>query len=502
MTPPSPANSPVRGRLSHRNVSRRLRAPSLSPSPPSCTPRMTPTERALPHLLITQPSTDTQAAEDPSGTPPEPRAHALTANVLPGDTLSADPVPDSATAAVPATASPTVPPPRSHAPTVRSVFHLYQQDFACSLCPPSSFTSWCALATHRRSRHRHTLFVDKFVAACACARVFDARLAAALHGRSCGPRRTPPPSRSPDTAIPRRRFSHFGGTTKPKVAPLTHVLPSPNAPDDGAVASVASSTDLNSTTLEVAPSLASRLAASRDGIPPPTCAIGLAPSLPPVALTDIAASLSCPAVQPSPTLAPPQPPVATTASPTVLPCPATQPSPTRPPLDAQPALEPSHHGGRSCPLSSASSKSRRLGTSGGPEHTAPPAPVVPPPALVAPEPDYVLRTDGGCRDNGNASAAASSGGAGSVLFGPGDVVLWSAQHWIPQDATNNVAEYQALLNGLHGVLHWRLPSLRVECDSQLILSQISGNARVSLPPLRKLRNKVLKALQHLRNQGT
>ncbi|CAK4108665.1 unnamed protein product, partial [Aphanomyces euteiches] len=237
MTPPSPANSPVRGRLSHRNTSRRLRAPSLPPSPPSCTPRMTPAERALPPLLSTQPSTDSQAAEDPPRTPPEPRAHALTANVLPGDTLSADPVPDSETAVVPATASPTVPPPRPHAPTVRSVFHLSQRGFACSLCPPSSFTSWCALATHRRSCHRHTLFVDKFVAACACARVFDARLAAALHGRSCGPRRTPPPSRSPGTAIPRRRLSHFGGTTKPKVAPLTHVLPSPNAPDDGAVAS-------------------------------------------------------------------------------------------------------------------------------------------------------------------------------------------------------------------------------------------------------------------------
>ncbi|KAH9182599.1 hypothetical protein AeNC1_015425, partial [Aphanomyces euteiches] len=157
---------------------------------------------------------------------------------------------------------------------------------------------------------------------------------------------------------------------------------------------------------------------------------------------------------------------------------------------------------RACPLSTASSKSRRLGSSTGPDHAQPPVHVPLPPAPAAPLPAYVLRTDGGCRDNGNSTPATTPGGAGSVLFGPDDVVLWSAQHWLPCDATNNVAEYQALLNGLHGVLHWRLPSLRVECDSQLILSQISGNARVSLPLLRTLRNKVLKALKHLRLQGT
>ncbi|RLO03918.1 hypothetical protein DYB28_015177, partial [Aphanomyces astaci] len=42
----------------------------------------------------------------------------------------------------------------------------------------------------------------------------------------------------------------------------------------------------------------------------------------------------------------------------------------------------------------------------------------------------------------------------------------------------------------------------IECDSQLVLSQVSGNARVSLPLLRSLRNRVLKALAHLRHKGT
>ncbi|KAH9122380.1 hypothetical protein AeMF1_006292, partial [Aphanomyces euteiches] len=108
-------------------------------------------------------------------------------------------------------------------------------------------------------------------------------------------------------------------------------------------------------------------------------------------------------------------------------------------------------------------------------------------------------TDGGCRNNGSES---SCGGAGSALFAPDGTVIWSLQHWLPDAATNNVAEYTALLNGILGVLHWRLPALAVECDSQLVLSQVSGNACVALPQLRALRNRVLKALKVLRAKGT
>ncbi|KAH9064717.1 hypothetical protein Ae201684P_003503 [Aphanomyces euteiches] len=105
---------------------------------------------------------------------------------------------------------------------------------------------------------------------------------------------------------------------------------------------------------------------------------------------------------------------------------------------------------------------------------------------------------------GSLSACLSNmpDGTGSIIFSPGDVVLWSAQHWPPRYATNNVAECQALMNDLHSVLHWRLPSLRIECDSQLVHSPMSGKAHVLLPLLRTLPNNVLKALKHLRLQGT
>ncbi|KAH9064853.1 hypothetical protein Ae201684P_003633 [Aphanomyces euteiches] len=107
-------------------------------------------------------------------------------------------------------------------------------------------------------------------------------------------------------------------------------------------------------------------------------------------------------------------------------------------------------------------------------------------------------TDGGCRNNGSES---SCGGAGSALFAPDGTVIYSLQHWLPDAATNNVAEYTALLNDILSVLHWRLPALAVECDSQLVLSQVSGNARVALPQHPHFRNRVLKALKVLRAKG-
>ncbi|ETV73171.1 hypothetical protein H257_11987 [Aphanomyces astaci] len=207
-------------------------------------------------------------------------------------------------------------------------------------------------------------------------------------------------------------------------------------------------TNQNNTTLAVAPPLASRFAASGAGIPPqpcvPTLAVGHAVP------TDSPARqlLSCPT------------------------CSRCFPS------KRSPAQRACTSGG------SIAAKHPRF----GPPRVPPTLPldiaIAPEIPVAAPAPvTFVLRTDGGCRVNGATAQASNPGGAGSALSAP--------------DGT-----YQALLNGLQGVLHWRLPTLRIECDSQLVLSQVSGNARVSLPLLRSLRNRVLKALAHLRHKGT
>ncbi|KAH9078115.1 hypothetical protein Ae201684P_019216 [Aphanomyces euteiches] len=467
---------------------RRFTAPSTSSSPSrtavpvaSATERITPRVasatplRLLPLAAPTPGAHSRQAPLPPQSPPSSRRLRAPSCD----EPLHVQPLPANAAAAPLALSPPAAPTTSPLAPctvtTVATVFRLASRVFSCALCPVASFASWSALTSHRRSSHRHVAFCDQFVAACLCAQPFPTRLAAALHGRTCGPRRTPPPSRSPATAIPRRRTSAFGRATNVTIAPLTATL------------------DAMAATSPARPSRSEILSSLVDfeqftTLAYPTHNLCVWPATPLPAATPLAeaAATSPPGARHAPALLSP------IRAPIVCPtCPRTFPS----------KRSLAQHA-RACPLSTAPSKSRRLGSSTGPDHAPPPVHVPLPPAPAAPLPAYVLRTDGSCRDNGNSTPATTPGGAGSVLFGPGDVVLWSAQHWLPCDATNNVAEYQALLNGLHGVLHWRLPSPRVECDSQLILSQVSGNARVSLPLLRTLRNKVLKALKHLRLQGT
>ncbi|KAH9078162.1 hypothetical protein Ae201684P_019259 [Aphanomyces euteiches] len=475
---PSPEPSPGRSRLQSRSKSRRFRAPSLSLSPPSAA---TPIAAdALDAVTPLPPSVERAVGASGLDTPTAV-VYAAQQEPAPADCDVADVSTTSTTtdtASIPADAT-TLLPTRSLMPVVECVFRLSQRGFACSLCPPRVFMSWSALTTHRSSCHRHTQFVDKFVAACTCNRVFDDRMAAALHGRSCGPRRTPTPSRSPGTAIPRRRVSLFGGTKKPTVAPLFQASPPCSAPADTSGASDVYIADLNVSTLAVAPLLASRPAASGDGIPPPTCA-------------SVSAASSAVSAQPMASLPPsadanlPVPPLSPSRQPLL--CPSCR--------RRFPSKRSLAQHCRSCPMAVAPSTPSPLVALTVPDHHPPAA------AASRSQPSYILRTDGGCRGNGLSSTADAAGGAGSVLLSPGGSIIWSFYHWLPDGASNNVAEYRALLNGLLGVLHWSLPSLQVECDSHLVLSQVSGNARVSHRPLRVLRTRVLKALQLLRAKGT
>ncbi|KAF0703917.1 hypothetical protein AaE_015198, partial [Aphanomyces astaci] len=288
---------------------------------------------------------------------------------------------------------------------------------------------------------------------CGCDESFTTRLLALRHSNACAPKAAPTPS-------PLRPFvSHAVRAAFPAVPALTAAL--------AEVAADEECTNQNNTTLAVAPPLASRFAASGAGIPPQPCVSTLA--------VDHAV----------PTASPARP---------LLSCPTCS--------RAFPSKRSLAQHARACTSGgSIAAKHPRL----GPPRVPPTLPVdiAPEFPVAAPAPvTFVLRTDGGCRDNGATAQASNSGGAGSALFAPDGTVVWTLQHWLPSGATNNVAEYQALLNGLQGVLHWRLPTLRIECDSQLVLSQVSGNARVSLPLLRSLRNRVLKALAHLRHKGT
>jgi ribonuclease HI len=89
---------------------------------------------------------------------------------------------------------------------------------------------------------------------------------------------------------------------------------------------------------------------------------------------------------------------------------------------------------------------------------------------------WLLYCDGASR--GNPGLA----GAGVVLLDPDGEVRVQEQAYLGQ-ATNNVAEYQALLLGLQQARKLGIRRLRVHSDSELLVRQINGIYRVRQPHL-------------------
>ncbi len=87
-----------------------------------------------------------------------------------------------------------------------------------------------------------------------------------------------------------------------------------------------------------------------------------------------------------------------------------------------------------------------------------------------------LFADGGSR--GNPGPAAS----GAVLLGPDGAVLREFAEFLGV-ATNNVAEWRALVRGLEGALELGVRELDVRLDSELVVRQLSGVYRVKHPDL-------------------
>jgi probable phosphoglycerate mutase len=90
-----------------------------------------------------------------------------------------------------------------------------------------------------------------------------------------------------------------------------------------------------------------------------------------------------------------------------------------------------------------------------------------------------LSTDGGAR--GNPGPAAY----GYVLEADDGTVLAAHGEKIGV-ATNNVAEYRALIAGLEKALELAVPEVEVVSDSELLVKQMNGEYRVKNEALREL----------------
>jgi ribonuclease HI len=99
----------------------------------------------------------------------------------------------------------------------------------------------------------------------------------------------------------------------------------------------------------------------------------------------------------------------------------------------------------------------------------------------------VLRTDGGARGN------PGPAGAGFVIEDGGAIVC-SAGRFLGV-ATNNIAEYQALIWGLENVIALGYHEVSVFADSELLVKQVNGTYKVKNEGLKPLFIRTLALLR-------
>jgi ribonuclease HI len=103
-----------------------------------------------------------------------------------------------------------------------------------------------------------------------------------------------------------------------------------------------------------------------------------------------------------------------------------------------------------------------------------------------------LSTDGGAR--GNPGPAAY----GYVLEAEDGTVLAAHGETIGT-ATNNVAEYRALVAGLEKALELHVDEVEVVSDSELLVKQMRGEYKVKKPTLRELWDEATDLSRQLRS---
>lgn len=100
----------------------------------------------------------------------------------------------------------------------------------------------------------------------------------------------------------------------------------------------------------------------------------------------------------------------------------------------------------------------------------------------------VVHVDGGARGNPGPAAI------GVVVAGPNGEVLDEFAERIGV-ATNNVAEYQALLRGLERAKALGAREIEIVNDSELVARQVSGVYKVKHPAMKPLHAKAMAALR-------
>jgi ribonuclease HI len=99
-----------------------------------------------------------------------------------------------------------------------------------------------------------------------------------------------------------------------------------------------------------------------------------------------------------------------------------------------------------------------------------------------------LYTDGAARGN------PGPAGLGVVIEDDQGMRLRGVCRYLGR-ATNNQAEYQAVIEGLQAVAPWKPARLELFLDSQLVVEQLAGRYRVKNPDLKPLHRRALELLE-------
>jgi ribonuclease HI len=110
--------------------------------------------------------------------------------------------------------------------------------------------------------------------------------------------------------------------------------------------------------------------------------------------------------------------------------------------------------------------------------------------------DWILYSDGASR--GNPGPAGIGAALYKVEHGREELKVRVSQ--AIGHATNNVAEYRALIAGLRRALKEEPRSLTVRSDSQLLIRQLEGSYRVRNPGLQPLHREALSILAGMRHR--
>ena len=102
-----------------------------------------------------------------------------------------------------------------------------------------------------------------------------------------------------------------------------------------------------------------------------------------------------------------------------------------------------------------------------------------------------LYTDGAARGN------PGPAGLGMIIEDDQGMRLWGGHRYVGT-ATNNRAEYLALIDGLRKAAEWKPDVLEVYLDAQLVVEQVSGRYRVRNSDLQPLHEQAMILLRGFR----